>query len=70
MAYRRGSVDRILVEEYDVIRVEDRPRYGTREWGKWLEEFAARHPLKVSRMTEPLAVRALKVLRNSIPDFD
>jgi hypothetical protein len=70
LAYRKGSVDRMLRDEYCVMQPDEWPRYGTPEWRKWLDDFSSRHPLEVSRAPEPLAERAVKILRHSIPDFD
>jgi hypothetical protein len=70
MAYRKGSVNRMLQDEYCFIRLEERPRRGTHLWNQWLDNFCSKHAVEVSRMTEPLAERAVKVLRYDMPNFD
>ena len=59
------SLDRWLAFEYFLIPQRDRPLLGTNDWFRWLDEFQQRHPLEVSRITEPLAKRASQVLWNS-----
>lgn len=70
MAYRKDSVNRKVSDEYCFMRFEAGPRYGTPAWEKWLTDFTSRRLVEVNRMNEPLAERAVKVLRHDIPDFE
>lgn len=68
MAYRKGSVNRLLQDCYHSFPIESRPEYGTEKWRAFLAEFQRRYPLEVSRMTEDLNRRAYEVLRHSMPN--
>lgn len=59
------SIDRWLFNEYFLIPQSGRPIVGSNDWFRWVEEFQQRHPVEVSRLTQPLAKRACQVLWNS-----
>src|ERR1700686_5022062 len=59
------TIDRWLSYEYSLIPPMQRPLAGSNEWFRWLEEFQQRHPVEVSRLNQPLAIRAQQVLWNS-----
>ena len=58
------SIDRLLVKEYFLLSLAERPIVGSNDWFQWLEEFQQRHPDEVSRLAQPLAERACQVLWN------
>jgi hypothetical protein len=69
MGYPKGSINRLLHDEYE--RLDPRPQPLTKPWHEFLDAFRRRHPLEVSRMRgESLEQRALHVLRFKIPDWD
>jgi len=59
------TIDRWLSYEYSLIPPMQRPLAGSNEWFRWLETFQQRHPVEVSRLNQPLAMRAQKVLWDS-----
>ena len=59
------TIDRWLSYEYSLIPPMQRPLAGSNEWFRWLEEFQQRHPAEVSRLNQPLAMRAQQVLWNA-----
>jgi hypothetical protein len=58
-------IDRWLLFEYVLIPKAQRPLVGSNDWFRWLDEFQQRHPVEVSRLSQPVAKRAAKVLWNS-----
>ena len=60
-------IDRLLLNEYLLIPLAERPIVGTNGWFRWLEEFQQRHPVEVSRITQPLAERAYQVICSAMP---
>lgn len=69
MAYRKGSINRLLQDEY--ARLDQKPKPLTAAWDHWLDGFWAKYPLEVSRMRhESLHQRAIAVLRFRIPGWD
>ena len=59
------TVDRWLCYEYLLIPQRERPLAGSNEWFRWLEDFQQRHPVEVSGLNQPLAMRAQRVLWDS-----
>lgn len=69
MPKRKKSVDDLLWDEFNFLQPEERPRYGTPELDKWLEEFQNRHWLVVARMKKPFSQHAMYILQYSIPGY-
>lgn len=69
MSYPKGSINRLLQEDY--ARLRSKPQPTTPAWHEWLDTFRRTYPLEVNVMRgDTLEQRALNVLRFKIPGWD